>query len=124
MPKGKPDTPPAGKPAEPTKISFSLLDGREFGFETRTHMCPADRYEFERRFQISAGQLAQIADEAGEGDTSGMQETWIMFFAWRCAVREVREVAQMGFEDFASQLAAYDTDLGETGPTVPEAVTA
>lgn len=73
-------------------------------------MCLADRVHFERRFGVPA-----IAYEAHRR-AGTLPDEWPLFFAWRCLVRGVPELAEVGFDVFVED--ALELDLND--PDAPD----
>jgi hypothetical protein len=76
--------------ADVTKFTVEMLPaegeerGRTFEVETRSFMCSADRYAFERQFPgETAGALTGV-----ESDIEVFKEAWSLFFVWRVLRRE------------------------------------
>lgn len=101
-------------------IRIKLLSGPEFGFDTATYMCVADRVAFERHFKISTGTLAAAADRPGDEAAPRISDEWVAFFTWRSALRDAVGFT-LEFEPFLDDVEAIaieETD--EPDPTVPD----
>jgi hypothetical protein len=118
-------------PQQETEIHFDLLDGTHHEFTTRTFMCAADRVAWERQFGLKSSAMIRGAAGAERYETtkdladladSGLDEEWLMFFAWRCAVRDL-DGFTMGWQEFSEQLAEYDLpqEAKAEDPTMAEA---
>lgn len=96
-----PSTP---KPTDPVTLRATMADGTEHETTTteRMYMCLADRVQFERRFNVSFGEL-RINSAAGI-----QHDEWIAFFVWRALARGVPALSQVSFDDFVEAAAELD----------------
>lgn len=101
-----------------TVIRITDLEGKVTDTRTRSYMATADRVAFERQFDRSWNELAQLRDQFDEdgkpkpgADLSGLRDEWILFFCWRAIQREADPPGSLGpFDEWVETVESHDLD--------------